>query len=253
MIKLLASLLPALILVYHIYKADKLQPEPVAQLRRAVAFGVLSIFVSLLFSYPAQSLGLFSEAYSDWKGALRLAFFGAAFPEELAKLLMLFLLVRKNPFFDEKMDGIVYAVCVGMGFAGLENVTYIFGAGDEWVIRSITRAFMSVPCHYYCAVFMGYFFSLYWFEKENKMYHLFWTLAAPIICHALYDFILMYVDVEESDFLIFMLSLFLFFSCFQFYKWSRIRIAQHLQADLEEGYRKREQSAFDEYDRSDHV
>lgn len=45
----------------------------------------------------------------------------AAIPEELAKLFMLWLLLRKNPFFDEHFDGIVYAVCIGLGFAALEN------------------------------------------------------------------------------------------------------------------------------------
>lgn len=38
---------------------------------------------------------------------------------------MLWLLLRNNPYFDEHFDGIVYAVCIGMGFAAIENVLYL--------------------------------------------------------------------------------------------------------------------------------
>lgn len=251
MIQFLVALLPALLLVFHIYKADRLQPEPWSQLKRAFGFGILSIVVSFCFSIPLSNLGFFSDDYTGWTGALRLAFFGAAVPEELAKFLMLWLVVRRNKYFDEKMDGIVYAVCVGMGFAAFENVTYLFGAGDEWLSMGMARAFMAVPCHYYLAVFMGYFFSLYWFERDNKMWNLFWTLAAPILAHTLYDFLLMYIAVTDSEVVISVLSIILFVSCFQFLKWSRLRISQHLMADEVEGYLKREQSATDDYDRSD--
>ena len=64
-----------------------------------------------------QVYGSFAEAVGD-------AFFLAAIPEEVAKLFMLWLLLRKNPFFDEHFDGIVYAVCVGLGFAGFENCSF---------------------------------------------------------------------------------------------------------------------------------
>lgn len=58
--------------------------------------------------------------------AIRLSFFGAAILEESAKLFMLWLLLRKNKYFGERVDGIVYAVCVSLGFAALENVMYLF-------------------------------------------------------------------------------------------------------------------------------
>ncbi len=248
----LAGLLPAFLLVLHIYKADKLQPEPLQQIVRACKFGVFSILLSFFFSFPFQSIGLYTHEYTSVIGALRLSLFGAAIPEEIAKFLMLLLVVRNNRYFDEKMDGIVYAVCVGMGFAAFENVLYLFQAGDSWVNVSITRALLAVPCHYYCAVFMGYFFSLYCFDREaHKIEYLFWTLAAPIITHCLYDFIVMSLQVIDSTFAGVILSIFLFFTCFQFLKWSRKRVEQHLQADKNTDYHKQERSANDQYDRDE--
>ena len=252
---ILAGLLPAAVLVFHIYKADYMQPEPVDQLRRAVTFGIASIFVSMLFSTPLMALGFFSNEYSTMAGAFRLAFFGAGIPEELAKLIMLYMVVRRNPYFDEKMDGIVYAVCVSMGFAGFENLAYLGSAGSNWFGLSVSRALLAVPCHYYNGVFMGYFFAKFWFENENKLSNLFWALAAPVITHTLYDFILMYMNVESAQATSAFLFAFLIYLCFQMLKWSRKRISQHLEEDArnKDGYQKSEKSAQDFYDRSDKI
>ncbi len=255
LITLFAGLLPAAFLVYHIYKADYMQHEPAEQIKRAIYYGIGSIAVSMMFSVPFSAIGLYSQEYDTMFGALKLAFWGAGLPEELAKFIMLYLVVRNNPYFNEKMDGIVYAVCVSMGFAGLENVMYIDSAGDGWLGVSVTRALLAVPGHYYDGVFMGYFFAKYWFEKDNKMYHLFWTLAAPVICHTLYDFILMYMNVESSVGISTFLLFFLFYFCFQMLKWSRKRITEHLEEDArnKDGYQKSEKSGHDSYDRSDRI
>jgi RsiW-degrading membrane proteinase PrsW (M82 family) len=255
LLTLFAGLLPAALLVFHIYKADYMQPEPAEQIKRAIYFGIASIFVSMLFSTPFKVLGLFSMEYDTMIGALKLAFWGAGLPEELGKLIMLYLVVRNNPYFDEKMDGIVYAVCISMGFAGFENIAYVGSAGANWFGVSVSRALLAVPGHYYNGVFMGYFFAKYWFEKENKLQNLFWALAAPVIAHTLYDFILMYMNVESSASISGFLFVLLIFSCFQMLKWSRKRISEHLEEDArnKDGYQKSERSARDFYDRSDKV
>ncbi len=254
-ISFLAGILPAALLVFHIYKADYMRPEPMEQIKRAVLFGIGSIFVSFLFSVPFSVMGFFTEEYTGMFGALRLAFWGAGLPEELAKLIMLYLVVRKNPYFDEKVDGIVYAVCVSMGFAGFENISYISSAGNDWFGISVSRALLAVPGHYYNGVFMGYFFAKFWFEKENKLNNLFWTLAAPVITHTIYDFILMYMNVESSPIISVCLFAFLIYFCFQMLKWSRKRVSQHLEEDArnKDGYQKSEKSSSDSYDRNDRI
>lgn len=73
-------------------------------------------------SIPLGLIGVFHTEVTSILGSVSTAFFGAAIPEEIAKFFMLWLLLRKNPYFDEKMDGIVYAVCVSLGFEALENI-----------------------------------------------------------------------------------------------------------------------------------
>ena len=117
---ILAALAPVAWLLWTIYRKDSAQPEPKTWLLKAFLYGVGSVFLTFFISLPLSmvlGLNIDKETYASLFEALENAFLLAAVPEELAKFFMLWLLLRKNPFFDEHFDGIVYAVCVGLGFA----------------------------------------------------------------------------------------------------------------------------------------
>ena len=57
------------------------------------------------------------------------SFFEAAIPEEVAKFVMLYLLVWKSKELNHHYDGIVYSVFVSLGFALIENILYVFQGG----------------------------------------------------------------------------------------------------------------------------
>lgn len=107
---LLIALLPVVILVYYIYHKDKKSPEPTGQLVKAFLWGILSVPLSLCMSIPLGLIDVYPTEATSILGSVSAAFFGAAIPEEIAKFIMLWQLLRKNPYFDEKMDGIVYVV-----------------------------------------------------------------------------------------------------------------------------------------------
>ena len=212
---LISALTPVAVLLWHIYRKDKVQPEPTKWLLKAFGFGVLSTFLSFVFSVPAcLLLGMEMDAntYSSIREAFADAFVLAAIPEELAKFIMLWLLLRKNPHFDEKFDGIVYAVCIGMGFAGIENVMYLAGGIEDgsWIGIGISRALFSIPGHFFFAILMGYFYSLYHFGIDRSPKAKAMILVAPILAHGLFDGILFCMNVDEGLALI-CLFLFLYF------------------------------------------
>ena len=212
---LISALTPVAVLLFYIFRKDKVQPEPTKWLLKAFGFGVLSMFLSFVFSVPAcLLLGMEMDAntYSSIREAFADAFVLAAIPEELAKLIMLWLLLRKNPHFDEKFDGIVYAVCIGMGFAGIENVMYLAGGIEDgsWICIGISRALFSIPGHFFFAVLMGYYYSLYHFGIDRSPKAKAMILVAPILAHGLFDGILFCMNVDEGLALI-CLFLFLYF------------------------------------------
>lgn len=212
---LLSALAPVTVALWYIFRKDSVQPEPAKWLAKAFWYGVLSALLSFVFSMPLSKifgLELDAEVYPSIFDAFADAFLLAAIPEELAKLIMLWLLLRKNPHFDEKFDGIVYAVCIGMGFAGIENVMYLAGGIEDgtWIGMGISRALFSIPGHFLFAVLMGYYYSLYHFGIDRSQRALAMILVAPILAHGLFDGILFCMQVDEGLAVI-CLFLFLYF------------------------------------------
>lgn len=199
-VMLAAALAPAVILVIYIYIKDKYKREPLSQILKGILYGVLSAFIAIAFATLFQLVGLAPAEMATTRDAFMNAFFGAAIPEESAKLLMLWLLVRRNPYFDEYVDGIVYAVALGMGFAGFENILYVFQSGlCSWVNVAWTRAILSVPGHYMFAVIMGYYYSYCHFHLGRNVFRMAMVLVAPVILHGLFDAFLMETGVVQSD------------------------------------------------------
>ena len=222
----LVALLPIAILIYYIYHKDKNSPEPTGQLVKAFLLGVLSAPLSFCISIPLGLIGIYPFEPTSLSGSVSYAFWGAAIPEEIAKFFMLWLVLRRNPYFDEKMDGIVYAVCVSLGFAALENVMYLFSNEETYLSVGIGRAIFSVPGHFCFGILMGYYYSLAKFypmtPKKNKAL----ILIAPIIAHGLFNSILFVMSVTPAISGV-LLVVFLVF-CHKMWKYGSKRIKEHL-------------------------
>ena len=180
-----AAVLPAFLLLLYIWKKDT-QKEPTSLLVKAVLLGVAIIIpVAILESgIEAMIFGVEGKPTS-LLGTTTMAFVVAAFPEETFKLLALWMVLRKNPYFDEHFDGIVYAVCVGLGFASMENIMYVFGE-DDWFSTAIVRALLAVPGHYAFAIMMGYYYSVYHFVDHSPKVAA-CVLLVPVMAHGTYD------------------------------------------------------------------
>lgn len=223
------AVLPAIILIYYTYQQDKLQREPVKNLVKAFFYGWMSVFASFFISMPSMRMGLFPQEINTLGDAFRMAFFGAAVPEESAKLFLLWLFLRKCRDFDERMDGIVYAVCVGMGFAAFENIEYLFASGTDWVTTGIGRSLTAIPGHFAFAVIMGYYYSLNHFDRYRAPLAGLKMWLYPVIAHGLYDTVAMSASVTPE--LSGAISVTILLGCFWALKWARKRMQSHLLAD----------------------
>lgn len=245
---------PALALIFYVYWYDRKHPEPALQLLKGFVFGILSIgLLEILFRcFPSYFHWAMNGGETVF-GKIQYAYFKAAIPEEFVKLVMLCLLLWKNRHFDERFDGIIYAVCVGMGFAALENIEYVFTSGRQWGNVVAARAVLAVPGHYIDAVTMGYFYSIAKFSPANgikRAWQLLLIILVPILLHGAYDCITMTMGLDYLGAAIYtMLVIALFVFCYSFHKYCNRLIEKQLAADermfdlmrQEEGEKKRQE------------
>ena len=175
---IVAAVLPAVVLIYYIYRRDTIK-EPTGQLLKGFGLGALSGVLASVLEALLGIIGLVDFEPQSFLSAVNTAFIGAALPEELAKLAMLFVLIHRNPWFDEWMDGVVF-----------ENITYIFGYADQWQSIALMRSITSVPAHFAFAVLMGFFFSLVRIGGRHTQRDRLLVLGAPILAHGTYDALL---------------------------------------------------------------
>ncbi|MFO7933147.1 MAG: PrsW family glutamic-type intramembrane protease [Bacteroidales bacterium] len=185
MVVLITSLAPVLIIIFYVYFRDKYDREPVGLLLRAVLLGVVIVLPVILTERfllrLMPPLGEEGEAFYH-------AFLVAATSEELFKFLALYLLIWKSPSFNEKFDGIVYAVFISLGFAAVENVMYVLEGGPR---TALLRALTAVPAHALFGITMGYYFGLAHMYSELRKEYMIKSLLIPILLHGVYDFLLM--------------------------------------------------------------
>ncbi|GMQ95110.1 MAG: hypothetical protein BMS9Abin13_220 [Patescibacteria group bacterium] len=109
------SVLPALFWLWFWLKEDVKKPEPRGLLAAAFVAGMIVVFAVL----PLERL-----AYSLLSDTTHLIVAWAA-TEEVLKYLALFMVAMRSRYFDEPIDGVIYAITVALGFAAMENFLYI--------------------------------------------------------------------------------------------------------------------------------
>ncbi len=120
------------------------------------------------------------------------AFLEAGMPEEFCKFVIFMLFIWRDKNFDEYFDGIVYATFIGLGFACVENIEYVFSYGFQ---TGVVRALLSVPGHFLFGVLMGYFLSMAKFHPEKRGTYLMSGLLLAMLVHGLFDWLLMVASV----------------------------------------------------------
>ena len=183
---LILAVLPVIVLAAYIYKKDKYEKEPFRMLLLAFFLGILSIPLDLII------VGIINGAMPG-STVFYSAFFEAGIPEEFSKWLLFMLVIWRNKNFNEFFDGIVYACFIGLGFAGIENLMYVFGneSFGGALATGVMRALLSVPGHFLFAVIMGYFLGLAKFRPEERGKYLLLSLLCPMLAHGIFDYLLM--------------------------------------------------------------
>lgn len=201
------AVIPSLILIIFIYSRDKYDREPVGLLISVFVLGMLAVIPVLV----VETIGEWLNIFTGLVGILIKAFVVVALTEEYFKRSVVMRVAFSHPAYNERLDGIIYCAVASLGFATVENISYVITYWADQPSLWLTRALLSVPTHMLLGITMGYFLSMAKYcinpQLSKKYYRM--SLTVPVILHGIYDFILM----SDSGFL------FLFFYPFVIYLW----------------------------------
>ena len=192
---ILAAVVPAMILMYYIYRKDRVEKEPAGLLLKLFIAGAVSTGAAIILEIAAEYLEVNVLTQVN-AGAATFAIVDATMVgiiEEACKFFFLKRITWKNPNFNYTFDGIVYAVFVSLGFAALENVLYIFQFGMS---VALLRAVLSIPAHMSFSVYMGAYYGRAKLcekrgNREGKMLNLLAGYLTAVTLHAFFDGTLM--------------------------------------------------------------
>ncbi|MCW5837324.1 MAG: PrsW family intramembrane metalloprotease [Labilithrix sp.] len=148
------SLVPALLLLLVIYLSDR---------RREPLWLVLLVFVlggtgkgctALLEARAAVWTGLDLNARVTGGAGSMLFLFGFAAPIREASKVAAMWPAFRSKYFDEPMDGLVYASAAALGFATIENALTLRDHPIGWIW--IARTAVALPAHVFFACAWGY-------------------------------------------------------------------------------------------------
>lgn len=179
------AVLPVAGLAYLIYRADRYDPEGRVPIGWSLFLGAALFFPALLLQ---RYLLAENGAAAGIMSTLLVSFIFAAGVEESLKVLVVWAYPYRKSFFNEPMDGIVYAGMIAMGFALAENLHQV--ATGAW--RSLPlRALTTVPAHAIISVILGYCVGRARFSAAHAIQWWIQGWSGAVLLHGLYNFLLL--------------------------------------------------------------
>jgi protease PrsW len=177
----MVSIFPGILWVWYFYRKDRYNPEPGRIIIRDFIWGILVVIPASLVESP------FGQ-YLTPQTPLILLFLGTilfvGIVEEGAKSYAVYKLHYDHPEFDEPVDGIIYGVTVGLGFAAFENLFYTMLFGYR---VGLFRAVLTSLAHASFTGIFGYYLSLA--KQKNRRALLFYGFLLVSFLHGFYDFL----------------------------------------------------------------
>lgn len=182
---IIVSFFPGVLWVWFFYRKDKYQPEPISLVMKAFVYGAISVFPAAFVEAPFRSF-IAGEA-PDIARLFIVTTLVIGLVEEMAKFIAVRLAVYDHQEFNEVVDGIIYAVAAGLGFAAVENLFYSARFG---ITVGLFRAFITDLAHASFSGIVGYHLGLAKFYKGSTTLLLGKGLAIAIGLHGVYDFLI---------------------------------------------------------------
>ena len=182
--------IPVVVILFFIIWIDSWEPEPFILYAVSFVWGAGVATLLSLISTDLFGVTVAQVIRIDDKDFLQTVV-AAPFMEELSKgvgLILLIVLYAKN--FNGPVDGIVYGMLIGLGFAFTENVVYFGVYHDELADVFRVRAILNPFVHPLATAMMGAVMGLSMQRHSRKTlaYLLPTGLLAAFVIHALHNY-----------------------------------------------------------------
>ncbi|MEK7162978.1 MAG: PrsW family intramembrane metalloprotease [Patescibacteria group bacterium] len=218
------GLLPSFAWLIFFIKEDS-HPEPKKIIAKVFIAGALMAIFAAVFqfllrdvfnSFQIKELGFFS-------------FSAFAIIEEIFKFLAAYLIIRKNNFFDEPIDAMIYMITAALGFAIVENIGVAMSISNfQEVIVAITLRFVGATLlHALSSGIVGYYWAKWIIRKNNAEYKreifiklLFQGIAIASLLHAIFNYLIL---ISREQILIYPTIFLIIIALFVFWDFEKIK------------------------------
>ncbi len=186
----LVAFFPAALWLTFFLREDD-HAEPISLLTKTFLLGAA-------MSVPALLVQMFFERMiGDRTAVMFLSMFLFAGVEELAKFLGAYSAVLGRPEFDEPIDGMIYLIVAGLGFATVENVFVLssfynatslvemLGAGQALILRLIGATLL----HTLASALAGYYWAHGIVAGESKRFIVVGLVVATLV-HGIFNYLI---------------------------------------------------------------
>lgn len=181
---------PAILWIVYYYYKDRLKPEPLLYIGLTFILGFAAGYVCFK-SYGLLPLIGLPEDPSIIMDQHRLQFFfyclgPVGLLEEFIKYLPFLFIIFVFKSFDEKVDGIIYASVIALGFASYENLHYLAYLGG---FELIGRAAASPLTHSIFSSIWGYMVGAAKLSHRSVFKASVIGLVISAVLHGIFDFL----------------------------------------------------------------
>ena len=179
----LVSFAPGLFWLWFYLRKDVYQPAPRRLIAVTFGLGCLSTIPAAIIEAVFLGDSFFEEAAGFGGVAARMLFVVGPV-EEACKFAAVRLKPYRSLYFDEPIDGLVYAAAASLGFASLENLVYVLEFGPEVMIG---RAPLSTVAHLVFGSIWGYSLGVHQASGYRRSMLVVTSLVLAACVHAIFN------------------------------------------------------------------
>ncbi|MFA5771485.1 MAG: PrsW family intramembrane metalloprotease [Thermoplasmata archaeon] len=185
---------PSLMWISYVYHKDIYEPEPRRAILTILAWGMFSVVPALFFEVLIANV-IMSRFATILSITVLSIVYGAIFVPIIEEFWKIAGVPAVKKEIDGELDGIIYGITAGMGFAMVENMLYELSflfdpttsAAELWTMGSLARGLGSTAIHAVASGLIGYGYARYLYKEPKSITPLISMYIVAVFIHGLWN------------------------------------------------------------------